>query len=191
MLVPLPNLPGLFSAVEWTLAIPQQKNRSEFTGRTQVIGTPGAEQWRTKATALPNASQSEARAWRAFIVALRGAENTFQMPALPTWPQVGPNPTVTAAVAGNRAVTVSSAAGIALGMYATVLQTDGHARMVVVVGIDGLNVHFEPYLTADPSLNQELVIDAPYSVMRLTGGEQSWRQTAITSGFALEAEEAL
>lgn len=191
MLVPLPALPAVFSSVEWTFAIPQQKNRSEFTGRTQTIAMPGAEQWRVKATALPQANEAEARLWRAFIASLRGAENTFNMPALPLWPAGAANPTVTAAVAGNRAVTVDDSGAIELGMYATVLQSDGHARMAIVVGIDGLDVHFEPYLTAAPTLGAAFIIDEPYCPMRLTSGEQTWRQTANTGGFQLEAEEAL
>ena len=192
MLVPLPNLPGLFSSVEWSLVIPQQKSASEFTGRTQVIGLPGAEHWRVKASALPHASEAESRSWRAFIVACRGAENTFNMPAMPLAAFTGANPSVTAAVAGNRAVTVSSVAGIVPGMVATVTQVGGRYRKVVVVGIVGLNVQFEPYLTANPLVGAAFNLDAPFCTMRLSGNEHGWQRGArVAAGFAFEAEEAL
>lgn len=191
MLVPLPNLPGLFSSVEWSLVIPQQRTRSEFTGRTQVIGLPGAEHWQVKAIALPLATRAEELAWRAFLIACRGAENTFHMPTLPLWPAPPAEPTVTAAVAGNRAVTVSSVAELEPGMDATVQQTNGHFRKVTIVGIDGSNVHFEPYLTSNPVIAATLNIAAPFCVMRMASNELGWQQTATVGGAGFEAEEAL
>lgn len=191
MLVPLPDLPALFASVEWTLVIPQQTNRSEFTGRLQVVGLPGAEHWRVKASVLPFANEAEQRAWRAFIVACRGVENTFHMPTLPLWPAPPEEPTITDSVTGNRAVELSSVDAITLGMEATVEQADGHFRKVVVVGIDGSNVHFEPYLTSDPEIGSTFNIAAPFCPMRMTSNELSWRRDAVTGGFEFEAEEAL
>lgn len=190
MLVPLPDLPGLFEGVDWTLDVPQQKNKSEFTKRTQVIGLPGAEGWLATAMVLPDASQIETRAWRAFVLACRGAENTFHLPAEKPWPKPAADPSVTAAVAGNRAVTVSSTAEIAIGMYATVEQANGYFRLVGVVGIDGSNVHFEPYLTGDPKIGATLRIIAPFCPMRLAGQALKLPNRARPTGFTFEAEEA-
>lgn len=191
MRVPLPDLPGLFATVEWTLVIPQQSNRSEFTGRVQVIGMPGAEHWRVKATVLPHASEAEQRAWRAFLIACRGAENTFHMPTLPLWPAPPTEPTVTAKVTGNRAVTLSSVAGLEPGMEATIEQANGYFRKVTIVGIDGSNAHFEPYLTGDPEIDATFNIAAPFCVMRMVSNEPGWQRDARVAGASFEAVEAL
>jgi hypothetical protein len=189
MQVELPALPYLFMRIAPTLSIPQQKNRSEFTGRTQTIGLPGAEQWLATAYAIPAANLAEMFAWHAFLAACRGSENTFNLPARALRQSSAANPTVTAAVAGNRAVTVSSAANVQLGMYATVLQSDGHARLVKVVGKNGLDVHFEPYLTTNPTIGEELVIDQPYSRMQLAKPDQPLPE--IGEYFSFDCEENL
>lgn len=189
MLVPLPDLPVLFEDIDWTPFIPQQKTRSEFTSRTKTIGMPGAERWLATAHVLAPASDAEVRAWRAFIISCRGSENTFYLPALPLRQTSATEPTVTAAVTGNRAVTVSSAANVAVGMYATVKQVDGHHRLVTVVGIDGLNVHFEPYLSADPDTGETFVIGEPYARMQLPNPDTPLPK--IGRRFQFEAEEKL
>lgn len=189
MLIDLPALPYLFYDLKWTLDIPQQKNRSEFSRRTQTIGMPGAEQWLATAFAIEPAALAEMFAWHAFLASCRGSENTFNLPALPFAQSTAANPVVTAAVAGNRAVTVASAADIALGMYATVLQVDGHARLLKVVGIAGLAVHFEPYLSAAPTIGAPFVIDEPYSRVELSAAAQPL--PSIGEKFQLEAEEKL
>lgn len=189
MLVPFPSHPYPLEDVLWTPVIPQQTNRSEFTGRSQTIGLPGAEQWRATVLALPATSDAEARAWRAFLIACRGAENTFYLPALPLPQRSGDQPTVSAAVEGNRAVTVTSTAGISVGMYATVIQSDGHHRLVLIVGIDGSNIHFEPYLSANPKTGETFEVNEPYARMQLARPDQPlpnvWRR------FQFEAEEKL
>lgn len=189
MLIPLPDLPVLFQKVLWTPVIPQQKNRSEFTNRSQTIGLPGAEAWHATAVALPPADIEEMWAWDAFLAACRGSENSFDLPALPLPQTTAANPVVTAAVAGNRAVTVNSIANVRLGMYATVQQADGHPRLVKVTGIAGLNVQFSIDLTANPTIGAELEIGEPYARMQLPQGNQPL--TVIGESFQFEAEEAL
>lgn len=190
MLVALPNLPGLFEGVDWTLDVPQQLNKSEFTRRTQVIGTPGSEQWLASAMVLPEPTEAEFRLWRAFILSCRGSENTFHLPAPKPWPTPSAEPTVTAAVAGNLAVTVSSVTQIAIGMMATVQQVSGHYRLAGVVGIAGNTVHLEPGLTGNPTIGATFKIIAPFAPMRLTS-KVALPNRARPTGFKFEAEEAL
>lgn len=190
MLVPLPDLPGLFEGIDWSLDVPQQKSRSEFTKRTKVIGMPGAEGWLASAMVLPDASQTETRAWRTFIVSCRGSENSFRLPAEKPWPAPAAEPTVTAAITGNRAVTVSSTAELATGMYATVEQANGYFRLVVIVALDGSDVHFEPYLTGDPKIDATFRIAAPFCPMRLSGNALKLPNRARPTGFTFEADEA-
>ncbi len=190
MLVPLPDLPGLFEGIDWELDIPQQVSRSAFTKRTKVIGMPGAEGWLASARVLPAASQAETRAWRTFIVSCRRSENTFHLPAAKPWPVPAAEPTVTAAVAGNRAVAVSNTDELAKGMYATVEQASGYYRLVVIVALDGSNVHFEPYLTDPPKIGATFRIAAPFCSMRLSGTSLKLPNRARPTGFTFEAEEA-
>jgi hypothetical protein len=189
MLVNLPALPALFMGISWTLRIPQQKNRSEFTSRTQTIGTPGAEEWLATARATAPATLDEMFAWHAFLASCRGSENTFNLPALAIRQRTGGSPTVAAAVAGNRAVTVNDPEGVVPGMYATVRQTDGHDRLVKVVAVNGLNIHFEPYLTANPSIGAALIVNEPYARMQLVRADQVMPE--IGEFFQFEAEEKL
>lgn len=189
MLIALPALAVLFQKVAWTLNIPQQTNRSAFTSRSQTIGTPGVEQWFATADAIAPATLAEAWAWDAFIAACRGSENTFHLPALTVRQTTAANPNVAAAVAGNRAVTLSSAANVAIGMYATVAQADGHKRLVKVVGIAGAQVSFEPALSGAPTIGAAFIVDAPYARMQLTNPDQPL--TVIGEAFRLAAEEKL
>ena len=189
MLVPIPAISEPFQDIAWKPKIPQQKNRSEFTGRTQTIGLPGAEQWLATVLAAPAGSAAEARAWRAFLMACRGSENFFHLPALTLRQSQALSPAITAAVSGNRAVVVSSSAAIGLGMYATVQQANGHHRLVVVVGVDGSTVHFEPYLSGDPALGTAFEIGEPYARVQLVSPEQAL--PAVFAPFQLEVEERL
>lgn len=189
MLVPLPALDVPFQSIDWTPIFPQQKNQSEYTRRSRIVGMPGAEGWTGEAVSTPVASETEARAWRAFVIACRGCENTFRLPALEIQQRAGAQSIVTGAVAGNRAVAVSSVAGVELGMYATVHQADGRDRMVAIVGIDGLTVHFEPYLIAAPATGQPFEINAPWCEVRFADPQQ--RMPKIGQAVRLAVEEAL
>lgn len=188
-LVTLPALTLLFDDVSWLPVFPQQKNRSGFTGRSQVVGQPGCESWEATAHALPVSSIAEAEAWRRFFAAIRGSENTFHLPALTRPQRAVTQPTVTAAVTGNRAVTVSSAANVSPGMYATVEQNNGHFRLVTVVAIAGSNVHFEPALTGAPKTGQPLLINNPYCPVRMADPRQ--RIPNFHQPFSFDVEEAL
>ena len=189
MLIPLPALDALFTKLAWTPNIPQQKNRSDFTSRSQTIGLPGAEQWTATAFAIAPVDIAELWAWDAFLAACRGSENWFNLPALPLKQTGAANPTVTGAVSGNMAVVLSSAADVVAGMYATVVQTDGHARLVKVTSIAGTQVNFNVALTGNPTIGGPFVIGAPYARMQLPDPSQAL--TIIGENFQFNAEERL
>jgi hypothetical protein len=115
MLVPVPDLPGLFAGVDWICDFAQQGNRSEFTRKVWVVGTPGADQWFATGKIAPNATPAEVRAWAAFLISCEGRVNTFHLPARKPWPTPSANPTVTAEIAGG--VTLSSAAEVTAGNH--------------------------------------------------------------------------
>lgn len=69
------------------VAHPAQQNRSLWTGRSKILGLPGAEYWTGKAVFRVLAREDYIRQARAFFYALRGKVNTFDLPVTPT-PQV-------------------------------------------------------------------------------------------------------
>lgn len=69
------------------VAHPAQQNRSLWTGRSKILGLPGAEYWTGKAVFRVLARENYIRQARAFFYALRGKVNTFDLPVTPT-PQV-------------------------------------------------------------------------------------------------------
>jgi hypothetical protein len=176
---------------KWTFHTPQQINRSRFTGRRKVVGVPGTEKWLCQIAVEPLNTERKARAWRGFVAALRGAENFFRFPVLPSRQTLVDNPTVVAPVAGNRAVALSSSNGIVPGMHMTIIQIDGYQRMVVVVGVVGDQVHFEPFLYLDPLVTSTVEIQFPWAVMSLTSGDNGWDDTNGLVGMMLDMEEAI
>lgn len=188
-LVLLPILPRLFETMEWTLETPQTKNRSRWTGRTQVVGLPGAPYWTVNATVQEIATEAQARKWRAFMASLRGSENTFLMPALHTPQGSFVEPTVTANVAGGRQVDVNDATNIAIGMHISILLTNGHYRLCVVVAKAVNRISLEPEL-AGTAAAAAVRLNNPVSTMRMRQGQTSWVDSGGV-GFTLDADEAL
>lgn len=189
-IIALPNDLRPFLSVEWTYTTPQQTNRSGFTSRSQTVGLPGAELWSARATLEPMATEAEARAWRAFLMSLRGAENKFRFPALPSRQWNG------AAIAiddnvNSRSIELAHTAGIVPGMFATVPIVGGHERLVVItaIGTSG-KIEFEPSLpgVADESKNIEL--NSPWCLMRNVGPSVTWTDAGVVN-YTLEMEEAL
>lgn len=185
-LVTFPTLTDV--SVKWRLEVQQQMNRSSFTGKRKIIGMPGQDRWFAKVVVMPMARESQAREFRAFMAALRGQENTFRLPALPTQQRTAANPTVTTAVAGNRQVIVSSNSGLVVGMKATVQQINGHYRLVTIVGIAGTTIAIEPALSANPTLAAQFIVNAPFGLMSLdaAGFEEDDTNGIVTIGFGAE-----
>jgi hypothetical protein len=66
------------------LVQPAQQNRSLWTGRSKIIGLPGAEYWTGQAMFRVFATEAAIRKARAFFFGLRGPVNTFDLPVTPT-----------------------------------------------------------------------------------------------------------
>jgi hypothetical protein len=67
--------------IQWSLKQPAQINRSGWTGRRQVAGLPGGAIWTASGEFVPIIKEANARQWRGFFASLRGAFNTFYLPA--------------------------------------------------------------------------------------------------------------
>lgn len=78
---------AFITSVEWTPPDPPtQVNRSEWTGREQVVILNTAGRWSARVQMEPKLSGDEALDLEAFRVELRGRVNSFRMPAV-TKPQ--------------------------------------------------------------------------------------------------------
>jgi hypothetical protein len=189
-IIDLPNDLRPFLSVEWTYTTPQQTNRSGFTSRSQTVGLPGAELWAARATLEPMATEREARAWRAFLMSLRGAENRFRFPALPSRQWNGAPIAIDDNV-DSRSIEIASTAGIVPGMYATIPLTSGHERLVVITNIgSGGVIEFEPSMPGVADEAKNIEINEPWALMRNTGPAVSWTDAGVVS-YTLEMEEAL
>lgn len=78
-----------FRNADWRLTIPQQVNRSAWTGKRQLVGLPGGARWRVTAEVVPIIRERNIEPWRAFFAKLNGSENMFRMPAT-EGPQIVP-----------------------------------------------------------------------------------------------------
>ena len=94
--------------IEWTLRQPHQINRSGWTGRRQVLTTPGAAIWSVSAELKPFIGQTVAKKWRAFFNSLEGQLHFFPVRAVEAAQHGGAETTVASGAAG--ATTLQTAA---------------------------------------------------------------------------------
>ncbi len=134
-IIPLPD--NDFRSIDWRLEIPQQINRSTFTGRRKVVGLPGAARWRFSANHVPFVSEADLRPWRAFFAQLDGVANSFRMIAAERAQRTGSNPVAAAgASAGAVQITLSglpaSATALPAGAMMTLPLTGGDEQLVIL-----------------------------------------------------------
>lgn len=73
---------AFISSVEWTPPDPPtQVNRSEWTGKEQIVILATAGRWAAKVQMEPKVSEDSALDLEAFRVELKGRVNSFRMPA--------------------------------------------------------------------------------------------------------------
>jgi hypothetical protein len=85
-------------SVSWTFDRPAQVNRSQWTGRDQVIANPWFGRWAAETEIAP-VQDADAAALRAFLAQMEGRINTCRLPAVVT-EQFGAGFTVTVTGAG-------------------------------------------------------------------------------------------
>lgn len=182
-----------------TLLTPSQVNRSEWTGKRKVVGLPGAELWRGKATIDTMATEAEERPWRAFLLALRGPENWFRWP-LPCHRHIGPKPTVDTGATDGYSLPLKgiqpNARILEAGQYMTVPLPSGYSRAVCLTAelrADGSGqaiAYFEPALGEVPAEDAEVETVDPYIAMALVSPEQGFTLSNGVSGSSFDVEEA-
>lgn len=178
---------------------PAQVNRSPWTGKRKVSGLPGGEIWYATATVEDIATEEEERQWRAFLMQLRGQQNTFNLLVgcqshLGSKPQVrsGANSGYTVPLDGMQASTTILLAG----QHMTIPLPNGHNRLVQLTADLTANASGEAVASFGPALNQTPAENAtvetqePFLPVAQTNSRNGLSYSQGVSGFPLDLEEA-
>lgn len=160
---------------EIELDSPSANNLSTWTGGSKTVGLPGIERWYGKVEIADIATESEERAWRAFIYGLRGKLNWFRY-VLPCNTHAGNKPTVATGPGNGYTLPLT---GLALsqtillaGQYMTVPLPSGRYRAVclrsdlVSDGSGNATATFEPALSETPTVGVTVETKDPFVPMR-------------------------
>lgn len=181
-----------------TLSTPVQQNRSEWTGRKQVIGLPGAELWAGQVAITGISTEEEERPWRAFLFGLRGPLNWFKW-SLPCNEHVGSKPLVNAASSAGYTLPLdgmtASTTIAKAGQYMTVTLPSGRLRAVMLTADLTTNssgeatASFVPALGEVPANNAAVETKAPFIPMSPVDATQGFETSEGISGTSFEVEE--
>lgn len=192
MAIILPPEAPRIRQIKWTLRQPHQVNRSQWTGRRQVLSVPGAARWSCSAVLVPIIGQDRAKKWRGFFNSLEGQLHKFPLAAVEAPQHGGANPTSATGTAGSKSLQLAGPVpALDAGDFLTVELDDGSQQLVVLSApIAGTTATFAPTLrnavTAKPV---ETIL--PFAHVSLV--EDSFEHT-VDAGqvytFAFDAEES-
>ncbi len=198
-----PPSPLPLRSVRWQLNTPTQVNRSEWTGARQAVIIAGAARWSASGEMKPIIKQSNAVAWQAFFIALRGQANVFQLRAVEAQQTASANPTVNGGSQTGNTLNLTGLSGsvastfLPAGSKMTIPFADGTCQLVVltadlVVGASTTgSATIEPRLRKSPANAATVEVQYPYALMALTSDMMGWTvDPGQKYGFAFEAEEA-
>lgn len=180
--------------IQWELRQPHQVNRSGWTGRRQVLTTPGGSMWSCSAELKPIKGQASAKQWIAFFQSLEGQVHVFPVIAVEQPQHGGGNPTVVSGAAGARTITLSAnVAALGAGDKLTVRLVDGTYQLVTLTAaMSGAVAIFVPALrnaAATGAGSIETVL--PFAIVALTS--DSWGYSVEPGqlyAFSFAAEES-
>jgi hypothetical protein len=171
------------NAMEWTLHRPAQINRSEYTGRRQVVANPWHARWSGNIE-IAAVKENDARGIRAFLLALKGQINTFRLSVVP---ETQSSDTVTAGVdatAGAVSLSMNGWTNVAIGHFFSV-----NDELHVVTSIAGSTIGFQPPLRNAVASGSSVKVDRPTLLVALAEAEVSWGINlgpVHTFGFSVE-----
>lgn len=196
----LPDDPGAWEMTSLDLSVPGQQNRSIWTGRRQIIGLPGAEVWAARISIVDITTEEQERAWRAFLLSLRGQQNWFRLP-LPCNRHYGPKPLVNAATGDGYSLPLDGMAPstriLRAGQFMTVPLPSGHWRTVgltadLVTNSSGqATAQFEPALNEVPANNAVVETGDPFIPVSNADAGFSLAYSQAVSGTELSLVENL
>ena len=169
---------------KWRLVEAFQVNRSGWTGAAKVVGLAGAAYWTVAGDLVVLMGEAAVKAWRAWVVSLRGPVNSFPVRATENQQTTATNPTV--AGGGTAGATLpltglpASATVLKAGDMLTVTLPSGHKRLVMltadlVSGAGGTaTATIAPELGEAPASGAAVEMQWPYALCRLTSEPQGW-----------------
>lgn len=193
-IVTLPMTTRFAQSVAWTLDRPAQVNRSEYSGRRQVVANPWHGRWSAKVQLAPIVGQDNVLAWRAFLAALRGQVNSFRLPVSEGNQNANSGVTVDSTVAAGASELTMAGAATALkpGQWITV---NDQALMLTSVGalVSGGRqiLTFEPSLRAQANAGAAIETANPWALVTLASSRTGWSVgPGQLYGIELDVEEA-
>lgn len=188
-----PPAPLPIKRIQWALRQPHQVNRSGWTGKRQVLTTPGGSYWSCSAEFTPIRGHVQARKWIAFFQSLEGQVHKFPVVAVEARQHGWVNPTASSGAAGAKTMTLSSGdARLTVGMKMTVPLSDGTFQLVTLTAnLNGTTATFIPALRANVAAGQPVETILPYAhvAMNSDSFQYSVEQGQIYS-FSFDADEA-
>lgn len=179
--------------IQWSLKQPHQVNRSGWTGRRQVLTTPGGSYWSCSAEFHAIIGQREAQKWIAFFQSLEGQVHKFPVIAVEAKQHGWVNPTVSAGSAGAKTITLSSGASrLVAGMKMTIPLSDGTFQLVTLTeDLNGTTATFIPALRDNADTGEAVETIWPYAHVALINDAF---QYSVDPGqvytFSFDADEA-
>ena len=163
-------------------------SESPFTLDTQVFAHQGAR-WEAEVS-LPPLSHEQARTVEAFIVGLKGRENTFTF-GNPLHTSIASATTSGAtAIRAESLTTTSTASAVSAGTY---FQHGSYLYMVTADKSAGAGtLSFQPPLRLAIASGQSLIFNLPKSLWRMASNDVGWSINSTSLyGFTFACEEAL
>lgn len=179
--------------IDWYLDRPAQVNRSGYSGSREVVANPWHGKWRATVTLKTEQGEENIRAMRGFLASLDGQVNSFLLPAT-EGAQLGAGAVTAAADAaqGATSITLSIAAAMTAGMFATVTLPSGNRQMVMLTqDIAGSTISFKPALREAVSAGAGIEIANPACEVALANSEFGWSVAQWRQyGISFDVEEA-
>jgi hypothetical protein len=180
---------------QWAIDEPAQVNRSEFTGRRQVVLLAIAPRWRVSVEFAPLIGQAAILALRAFLLDLKGQANTFKLVAVEASQISGVAPLVNGAGQTGYALVTDGwgADGLKLlrGQFVTVNDQLLMLSANVTAAGGAATLVFNTALRVAPADNAPITVDLPYALLALSAPSVGWSvDPGQIYGVTLTAEEA-
>jgi hypothetical protein len=168
------------AAIEWTLDRPAQVNRSQWTGKEQVVADPWHARWSAELTLRTLIGQASILAWRSFLVQLKGHVNTFRLVAVEA-AQNAYSPTVqtTAGASGTTLPLTGFPAVVATVMTAGQMFTVNDQLCVLTAdlvtnGAGQGTATFQPPLRASAAATTAVQVQRPTCLVALRDSTAGW-----------------
>lgn len=182
--------------IQWTLRQPHQVNRSGWTGRRQVLTTPGGALWSCSGEFKTIKGQANAKPWIGFFQSLEGQLHKFPVVAVEQAQHSGAYEAVQIIIglAGSKTILTSTALPpLKMGDRISVLLVDGTWQLLTLTSsVAGTAAEFVPALRNNVQTGVDNIETRfPFAHVSLTG--DSWNYSVDPGqiySFSFDAEES-